>query len=122
MSFKLGDRVRYYGAYNNEIEVGKATILDISSDGLLRISTDGPSHDAPTGWIGFVHPRQCRKLKKKQELYAVLTEPANKRMWIVATEACETAEGARALADRCYSDQKYTIVKLVPVKEPNAGS
>lgn len=56
--FKVGDRVRYYGAFNELVDVAEATVVEVCENGVLRVETDEE--------VLHVHPKQCRKLKPKK--------------------------------------------------------
>jgi len=65
--FRVGDRVRVCGTNNNILEVVPATVLSAIGS-LLHVEADyGIDEDGEknSGWTGYVHSRQCRKLKPK---------------------------------------------------------
>lgn len=57
--FKVGDRVRYYGAFNEYVDVAKATVVEVCENGILGVKTDEE--------FLYVHPNQCRRLKPKKK-------------------------------------------------------
>lgn len=68
MKFKVGDRVAVYG--HAEFHNGTRVTINSFRDGLLRVTHYGVLSD--------VHPKQCRRLKKKEPkyFYAVADELA----------------------------------------------
>lgn len=58
--FKVGDRVRVYGArYNGTVEPFVATIEHIYQNGSIKVSSDNIMYCE-------IHPKQCRHLVKKE--------------------------------------------------------
>ena len=66
--FKVGDRVRVYGTYNEVLEIVPGTVQEVFTDGRLFVESDyGIEHPGmrTVGWRCHVHEKQCRKLKPK---------------------------------------------------------
>lgn len=66
---EVGDRVRYYGAFNSSSEIVTGTVLEIE-DGLVNVSLDSFRDNDDTMKDGpcdqWAHPKQLRKLKKRR--------------------------------------------------------
>lgn len=59
IEYRVGDRVRYYGAFNEFVDVAKATVVEVCENGILGVETDDE--------FLYVHPKQCRRLKKREK-------------------------------------------------------
>lgn len=67
--FKVGDRVRVYGAYNELLEVSPAIIEAVLPNSLLYVNMENAflDNERTAQGGGYVHPIQCRKLVKKKK-------------------------------------------------------
>lgn len=66
VDLKVGDRVRYYGMFNEHLEVTKATVTQVNGDA-LEIECDKGCNDDGKLVVGpvsqWAHRKQLRKLK-----------------------------------------------------------
>lgn len=66
--FAIGDRVKYYGTFNDQPEVTFATVKGFHKNGLIylrldqHVDDDGPNQGPCWAWS---HPKQLRRVKKK---------------------------------------------------------
>jgi hypothetical protein len=70
--FKVGDRVRYYGVYNDDVEVSAATVLEVREDGMVYVQLDKPAEPIEGVAVQWAHPKQVRRLVKRER----------RRLWI----------------------------------------
>lgn len=64
--FKRGDRIMYYGAFNESLEESTGRVLKVNrANGLVFIEIDYPvESDSGNPCDAWVHPYQLRKRKK----------------------------------------------------------
>jgi hypothetical protein len=62
MKFKVGDRVRIYGA-NTQDGTITGTVVELRPDDWILVKYDG---GMPSGMHKSHHPKQCRRLVKKE--------------------------------------------------------
>jgi hypothetical protein len=67
--FQVGDRVAVYGLAGDLTSIRvAATVTDINPDGTLSLNEDDAFKRGYDGYdFTMVHPKQCRKLKKKEK-------------------------------------------------------
>lgn len=68
---QVGDRVRVYGGYDSGgryyyCHGGKATVTDITLDTEVTVRFDTMPGYVSSNVTTIVHPKQCRRLKKKE--------------------------------------------------------
>lgn len=67
----VGDRVRYYGAFNDHLEISPGVVQKLGKNGLVYvildwyIENDGHKSKGPVGQ--WAHRKQLRKLKRNEK-------------------------------------------------------
>lgn len=101
--FKIGDRVRVYGAtYAYQCAVGAVTV--INADGTLHVATGLRSQPL----IESAHPKQCRKLIKRPRRRAWLL--FRKETMVSLAHTCNKPSPEWASVDQ-------TIIEFIEVKK-----
>jgi hypothetical protein len=106
-SLKVGDRVRvsYISAMGYVCGV-KGTVMDIKHTGAIEVSKDSPQ-----GELSLVHPKQCRRLKKRER----------RRVWTVTysgvTYFFARLNEAEKWRDTASSDTGVELREFIEVKK-----
>jgi hypothetical protein len=104
-NFNLGDMVAVYGIFNKPYEEKRlvARVVEVVSDVSLKVSI-------ADGVYAEVHPKQCRKLRKRREAWLIVNEAG----YISKKHTFRTKEDAETLVS---INPGYKAVRFIEAKK-----